>query len=162
MIGCVVAVEKGGGIGYNGSMPWPKLSDDMEWFKTCTYNSIVLMGSKTWESLKKPLEGRVNVVISSKLQVKANLTFSDPLEAITELQKRFPKKNIYVIGGEKIYESLKSVIDTYYVTEVDQNYTCDRFFDLDFVKNNFPIVSELIEIESTDNTPSYKIKEYIK
>ena len=81
---------------------------------------------------------------------------------MSELQKRFPKKNIYVIGGEKIYESLKSVIDTYYVTEVDQNYTCDRFFDLDFVKNNFPIVSELIEIESTDNTPSYKIKEYIK
>jgi dihydrofolate reductase len=65
MINAVVAVERDQGIGFEGSMPWPHLSKDLQWFKKLTSNQIVIMGSTTWKSLGcKPLPNRINVVLS--------------------------------------------------------------------------------------------------
>lgn len=162
MIICLVAVDQNQGIGFNNSMPWPRLDSDMSWFKDRTENNVVLMGSNTWKSLKAPLRGRVNVVISSILQPSADITLSDPVDALTELVERYKNKDICVIGGEAIYESVKHLIEIYYVTEIDATYDCDKHFDLTYVKSNYKNVETLLEIESTDITPSYKIKEYKK
>lgn len=162
MIICLVAVEKNHGIGFENSMPWPRLDSDMEWFKDRTLNHVVLMGSKTWKSLEKPLKDRINVVISSKLHTDADLTLSDPLEAINELKERYSKKDICVIGGESIYNSLKNLVDVYYVTEINAEYNCDKHFDFEFVKTNYPVVNELLQVDATETTPSYIIKEYTK
>ena len=162
MIVCLVAVDQNQGIGFNNSMPWPRLDSDMLWFKERTEKNVVLMGSKTWKSLKGPLKGRVNVVISSILQTNADITLSNPVEAVTELTERYRNKDICIIGGEAIYESLKHLVDVFYVTEINAVYTCDKHFDLDYVKTNCKNVETLLEIDSTDTTPAYTIKEYKK
>ena len=68
MIKAIMAVDDNGGISRGSSMPWPKNSNDLKWFKKNTENQVVVMGRKTWESLPfKPLPGRRNIVLSSAI-----------------------------------------------------------------------------------------------
>ena len=58
------AQDTNGGIGKNGKLPW-HISEDLKKFKSLTYNSTVIMGRKTWDSLPiKPLPNRRNFVLS--------------------------------------------------------------------------------------------------
>jgi dihydrofolate reductase len=161
MIKCIVAVDQGQGIGFNGSMPWPTLKEDLSWFKEKTLDHIVLMGSNTYRSLGKNLSNRINIVISSQLNPKADFTFTNPIDAIETLKERY-NKEIYIIGGQKIYDNLQELVDVFYITEIDYRYKCDTFFNLDYVKKNFKNVEEIKKVESTETTPAYTIKEYTK
>jgi dihydrofolate reductase len=162
MINAIVAVDKKQGIGFNGSMPWPRLQGDMQWFKDTTINNVVVMGSVTWKSIGKYLANRINVVISSTLYPSANLTFSDPVEAIQTLKERYSKNEIFIIGGQSIYNSTKELVDKFYVTEINATYECDKFFNLEFVKDTCPNVRELLYFDATETTPAFTIKEYTK
>lgn len=162
MIIGIVAVEKNHGIGFQGQMPWPKLEHDLAWFKEKTTDHIVLMGSKTWKSIGKFLNNRINVVISSNLYPEATLTFSDPISAIDELKERFQNKDIFIIGGQQLYNSVKDLVEQWYITEINTAYVCDTFFDLNFVKEHYKEVTEINHFEISKDTPSYSIKEYKK
>jgi dihydrofolate reductase len=162
MIVCIVAVERKQGIGFNGSMPWPHLSEDMRWFSDTTKNNVVVMGSTTWKSIGKSLPDRINVVISSTLHADATHTYDDPVEAVKDLAKRYSNKNIFIIGGQKVYDATKHLAEKFQVTEIDADYECDRFFDLEFVTQKFKQVEELFTIESTDKEPKYTVKEYTR
>jgi dihydrofolate reductase len=70
----IVALCRGGGIGYKGTLPWPKIERDLRFFSQMTrssvfpYNSAVVMGRKTWESIPanvQPLPFRDNFVVSA-------------------------------------------------------------------------------------------------
>ncbi len=162
MIYCICAVEQGQGIGFKGQMPWPHLAGDMKWFQSLTTGNVVVMGSTTFKSLGKPLTNRINVVISSHLYPGANLTYSDPVEAITDLKLRFSTKKIFIIGGQALYDSVKHLVDVFYVTEIDASYECDKFFDLQYVKENTSESHELRHFGATEEAPAYTIKEYIR
>src|SRR5574343_394954 len=60
----IIAVEKNGGIGLNGYLPW-KVNEDMQYFKKMTTGGTVIMGNRTWKSLPSRLKDRVNIVICS-------------------------------------------------------------------------------------------------
>ncbi len=158
MINCIVAVEKNRGIGFNGSMPWPRLAGDMRWFKEKTTDQIVIMGRKTWESIgSKNLPNRINIVISRQFIEEADRCFSDTDRALGFCTMFYPYKQIYIIGGSAIYEAYLDIVDRFYITEIDAEYECDTFFDLDYVQSNFTKVTE----HATFNEPiKYTIKEY--
>ncbi len=63
-----MAADDLGGISKNGSMPWPKNSLDLQWFKKNTMNTIVIMGRLTWIDpfIPSPLKGRVNVLVTNQ------------------------------------------------------------------------------------------------
>lgn len=138
MINGIVAVERNQGIGFNGSMPWPHLRGDMAWFKKITTNHIVVMGSVTWESLGKPLPNRINIVVSrTKNFEAADHTFSNPNLIVDYCQKEYPDKEIFVIGGSAIYQHFMDDIGKFFVTEIEADYVCDRYFNLTYIKENF-------------------------
>ena len=63
-IAIYVAIAENGVIGRDGGLPW-RLSADMRRFKADTMGKPVVMGRKTWESFpRRPLPGRLNVVIT--------------------------------------------------------------------------------------------------
>lgn len=162
MINCIVAVERNQGIGFNGSMPWPHLKGDMSWFKNITSGGIVIMGSTTWRSLNcRPLPNRINVVLSSYMDYsghnRADHTFSDPNTALVFCENEYPDKEIFIIGGSAVYRTYLDIIDRFYVTEIDADYNCDTFFDLNYVKENFTRVTERAKF--IEPVP-YVIKEY--
>ena len=156
MINCLVAVEKNQGIGFEGLMPWPHLKGDMTWFKQMTTNQVVIMGSTTYDSLGKPLPNRINVVISRKREL-GDHTFSDPGAALDYCEVEYPDKDIFIIGGSAVYEAYLNIIDRFYITEIDADYKCDKFFNLTYVRENFTKVKE----HAILNDPvKYTIKEY--
>lgn len=158
MINCIVAVEKNQGIGFNNQMPWPHLKDDMKWFKEKTINNIVIMGRKTWNSLgNKILPNRINLVLSKNKIEGCNYSSNDKNQLLNYCNKFYPNKEIYIIGGGTVYNLYFDLVDRFYVTEIDNDFHCDTFFDLNHVKQKFKNVVEI----STFNTPlKYTIKEY--
>ncbi len=163
MINGIVALERSQGIGYNNSMPWPHLKNDMLWFRKITTNSIVIMGSKTWDSIGNPLPGRINIVLSKSKNYNfyggADHTFSDPDTALAFCENEYPDKEIFIIGGSIIYDLYMPFINRFFITEIDADYKCDKFFNLKYVQNNFTKVTEHAKFI---DPISYTIKEYSK
>lgn len=160
MISCIVAVDNNQGIGFQGSMPWPHLKGDMKWFKQKTTNQIIIMGRKTWQSIgSKNLPNRINIVISSNFIQEADRCFSSPDKALDFCNLFYPNKEIFIIGGSTIYDHFLKSIQRFYITEIDQTYECDTFFNLNFVKKNFTNIKE----HAIFSEPlTYTIKEYNK
>lgn len=159
MINCIVAVDQGQGIGFKNQLPWPRLKGDMQWFKEKTTDNILIMGSKTWTSIGKPLSNRINIVLSklSNTPIDCDHSFSNADIALKFCIDQYPKKEIFVIGGESIYNYFMPMIDRFYITEIDAKFECDKFFKLDWVKEKFTTV---IEHATFTDPINYKIKEY--
>lgn len=79
----VAAVAQNGVIGSDGTIPWHS-REDMQYFKSLTMGSPIIMGRKTYESLGKPLKGRLNIVISRHMK-----SASEDLLVFDSLQKAY-------------------------------------------------------------------------
>ena len=73
-----MAVDDHGGVSKSGTMPWPKNSKDLKWFKQNTTNSLVIMGRLTWSDpmMPKPLKNRINVLITNKSPLLLFIAYS--------------------------------------------------------------------------------------
>lgn len=137
----ILACTLNHGIGYNNKLPWKNISEDISFFKEKTSNCTVIMGRKTFESLKRPLPNRINIVVSSTLKYtsEANYYLTRTFENALSLAYKF-KNEIYCIGGSFIYsKALKHVnCKTVYITKVNKECKIDTFFDckllLDYYK----------------------------
>ncbi len=128
MIFIIACIDSNNGIGKNGKIPW-RLPPDLKYFKCMTTNSVVLMGRKTFESMhRNPLPNRINIVLS-KCKYSNIITFDNFDDAITEAKKH--KKPIYIIGGASLYKYALPIIDTAYITEIEQDFKCDTFFPIE-------------------------------
>jgi dihydrofolate reductase len=118
MIIGIVAVDRNGAIGKGGKLPW-HYSADMKFFKETTTGNAVVMGRNTWRSLKKPLPNRLNIVLSRKAETEPqdSLVVLRDVESVLSLAKTLDS-DLYVIGGEQVYQSFLPYIDKWIVTEV--------------------------------------------
>jgi dihydrofolate reductase len=118
MIIAIVAVDRNGAIGKGGKLPW-HYSADMKFFKETTMGNAVVMGHKTWLTLKKPLPNRLNIVLSRQ----ANIETQDSVVVVRDVESvlsmaRDLKSDLFVIGGEQVYRSFLFHIEKWIVTEV--------------------------------------------
>ena len=106
----IAAVDQNLALGVSGNLLF-KIPEDLKLFKRLTTGHIVLMGRKTFESLGcKPLPDRVNIVISKtkKYENDGVITFESLTAAVEYSKQKFPDKDLYVVGGGRVYEeSLK-------------------------------------------------------
>jgi dihydrofolate reductase len=124
----VVAIAQNGVIGENGAIPW-HISDDMKRFKAVTLGHTVVMGRKTWDSLpKKPLPGRINVVVTRQKDWQA-----EGAVAASSLGQATAGTSgtVMVIGGEEIYQRALPLASRIELTEIHQDFEGDARFDLD-------------------------------
>ena len=63
-----MAVDEEWGFSKNGTMPWPKNTQDLQHFKETTNNNVVVMGRLTWDDpfMPTPLKNRINILVTSK------------------------------------------------------------------------------------------------
>lgn len=103
-IGLIYARDITGIIGVNGKLPW-HCEEDLKHFKATTAGQTVVMGRKTWESLKKPLQGRLNVILSKTvLNLEEYNDPETPVKQIHTIQDIFSLPRFkWIIGGEKLY-----------------------------------------------------------
>ena len=161
MIKGILAIDENGGISKGKSMPWPKNSTDLKWFKENTLNNIVIMGRKTWEDpfMPTPLKYRINVLITNKdkqLIKGADYYLSGNINnQIQDIQLKHMDKDIFIIGGSEIIESTSKLIEQFYLTRIYGNYNCEKFIDISFIENNMKMIKKI----SGDSTCHFEIWE---
>lgn len=98
----IVAMGRGNEIGYRGDMPW-HIPEDLRHFKNLTMGHPIIMGRSTWESLpKKPLPGRLNIVLTRNPEYKAE--GAAVATSLAEALRLCPAAEVpFVIGGGKVY-----------------------------------------------------------
>ena len=123
-------------IGLDGGMPWGNsLKTDLKYFKVRTENNIVIMGRKTYESIGKALPNRINIVLSSDpgytIRAKNNVWVCESFESALKIANTFKEKEIFVIGGGKLYDQVMNDYEPnrIYVTWV--GYKVDGLIDGD-------------------------------
>ncbi len=126
MISLIAALSRNRVIGRDGGLPW-RLPEDWDHFVRTTLGKPVVMGRKTWETLKKPLRGRINVVITSQRDYDASgaLVFGSLGEALDKLAQH---DEIVIGGGERIYDEALPLADRMYLTFVNVELDGDTFF----------------------------------
>lgn len=114
----IVAVSENNVIGVNGELPW-HLSDDFRFFKNLTWAMPVIMGRKTFDSMGKILPGRINIVITSQKNWNAPGAYvvHDIASAFRQAEDA-DTKEIFIIGGGKIFHDTSSKINRIYLTRV--------------------------------------------
>jgi dihydrofolate reductase len=118
MIIGIAAVSKNNAIGKGGKLPW-HYSADMKFFKETTTGHAVVMGRKTWLTLKKPLKNRLNIVLSrdSSIDPQESLVVLRDLESVLSLSSSLTT-DLYVIGGAQVYKEFLPHIERWVITEV--------------------------------------------
>ena len=127
----IAAVADNGVIGSHGTIPW-RLKSDMQRFKAMTSGKPVVMGRKTFMSLRRPLPGRTNIVITRDPNFRAAgavaaTSFADARAVARGDALRRSAAEIAVIGGAEIYAQWMESADRLEITEVHarpQGDTC--------------------------------------
>ena len=111
------------------------IPQDMKFFRETTTGKVVVMGRKTLESFPggQPLKKRTNIVLTTDPNYQAGeAVIVHSMEELMEELRKYPREDIFVIGGESIYRSLLPWCRTAYVTRTDHAYDADTWFpDLD-------------------------------
>lgn len=113
------AVANNGVIGRDGGLPW-RLSSDLKRFKEETMGKPIIMGRKTWESFpKRPLPGRLNIVITSTPGfVAEGGEVAGSFEQALQLAKASGAKEAAIIGGASVFREGMAIADRLHVTHV--------------------------------------------
>ena len=149
MIKAIMAVDDKGGISKGSSMPWPKNSNDLKWFKKNTENQIVVMGSKTWEDpfMPAPLPNRINILVTSKdlsfYPGADNYINGDVSDEILRLEKEYVEKDIFIIGGPEIIKQTFNLFKEFYLTRIYGNFNCDKFIDINKIMNSMKLIKKI-------------------
>ena len=118
MLSHIVAASENNIIGKNNGLPW-KLSNDFKYFKNKTWGMPVIMGRNTFESLKKDLPGRVNIVLTQKKDWHPqNVWVAHSIDEAIAKAKESDAKEIFIIGGGKIFKETINLADRIYLTRV--------------------------------------------
>ena len=118
MIIGIAAVARNGAIGKRGKLPW-HYSADMKFFKRTTMGHAVVMGRKTWLTLKKPLTGRLNIVLSrdGNLEPQESLVVLSDIDSVLSFNNSITT-DMFIIGGAQIYREFMPHIEKWIITEV--------------------------------------------
>ena len=149
MFKAIMAVDERGGISKGGSMPWPKNSADLKWFKKNTLNSIVVMGRLTWDDpfMPTPLKDRINILATNQnksiYKGADQLISGDIIKKIFELDQIYKDKDIYIIGGSKILEQTFELIEEFYLTRIYGDFDCDKYIDLQKIKAFMKMIKKI-------------------
>jgi dihydrofolate reductase len=119
IISLIVAIAQNGVIGKsNGKMSW-HIKEEFQHFKNTTLGFPIIMGRKTFETLGKPLKGRLNIVVSKNQSYKTEfdevVINSSLLEAIEHCKSINPEK-IFIVGGGEIYRQAIFFVDEMIIT----------------------------------------------
>jgi len=126
IISMIAAMDRNHLIGSSNQLLW-HLPADFAHFKKTTMGKPIIMGRKTYESIGKPLPGRVNIVLSRNPNTKFEgivcvSSFEQAVAAVPEAPE------VMIIGGSTIYEMLLPQANRLYLTYVDAEFEGDAWF----------------------------------
>lgn len=153
----IAAVAKNNVIGRStGEMPWHS-KEDFQHFKQTTFGFPIIMGRKSFESLGKPLKGRLNIILTknSKLKEKfEEIMIFNSLEQAYEYCDVANNEKIFVIGGGQIFKQAINDADEMIISHMD----FDAKGDVVFPKINL----SKWKISSREKRSEFEIVTYVR
>ena len=151
-------------IGIDNSMPW-HLPGDFKYFKATTLGRPIIMGRKTWDSLGRPLPGRLNIVVSRQagLQLDGAEVYPSLESAVVRAQEWANQQGVdevMLIGGAQLYAQGMAQADRLYLTRVALSPEGDAWFP-EFDLTQWKLVSN-IENPAVDDKPAYNFEVWEK
>jgi dihydrofolate reductase len=133
----IVAVDINWGIGNNGEL-LTSIKGDQQNFKNITLEKVVILGRETLNTFPggKPLKSRTNIILSRDHNLKIeNAIVVNSIEELLKSIETFNPNDVYVIGGQSIYEQLLPYTQTAIITKIQRSYSADKYFpNLDKLK----------------------------
>ena len=122
-ISIIVAMAENRVIGRDNGLPW-HLPADLKHFKAITMGKPIIMGRKTWESIGRPLPGRINIVVTRTPNFMA-----DGCVVVHSIEEALAGHDeAMVIGGAEFYRQVLPQATTLYLTLVHDVFDGDTFF----------------------------------
>lgn len=142
MINALFAADQFGGIGFNGTLPWPHNPSDLKNFKSLTDGHVVVMGRRSWDDpkLPKPLPGRTAYIATNRPVQHARPIKGNIAEEVKRLEKMHPNQTIWVVGGAEILEQCRDLYDRIYLTHFKGNFRIDTKVNLKSVLSGYRVV----------------------
>ena len=147
-------------IGVDNSMPW-HLPGDFKYFKATTLGKPIIMGRKTWDSLGRPLPGRLNLVVSRQtgLQLEGAEVFASLQDAVARAEVWAQEQGVsevMLIGGAQLYTQGLADADRLYLTRVGLSPEGDAWFP-EFDQAQWKLVSEELHA-AADDKPAFSFE----
>lgn len=147
-------------IGVDNSMPW-HLPGDFKYFKATTLGKPIIMGRKTWDSLGRPLPGRLNLVVSRQadLQLEGAEVFTSLDAAVVRAEQWAHEQGVdevMLIGGAQLYAQAMAQADRLYLTRVALSPDGDAWFP-EFDTAQWVLVSNT-DNPALDGKPAYSFE----
>ncbi|MDW0115419.1 dihydrofolate reductase [Sporosarcina thermotolerans] len=161
MISLLVAVDLNRVIGVDNKMPW-HIPEELKYFKEVTMGKAIVMGRKTYESIGRPLPGRLNIIITRNegYSVEGAEVLHD-LNAAIERGKEYSEE-VVIIGGAEIFNLSMPMADRLYITVIRNSYEGDTFFP-EYNDGNWKLISESEDHHTAEGIPySYLIYDRAK
>lgn len=140
IISIIAAMAENRVIGRGGAIPWD-IPDDRRRFRDLTMGHPVIMGRKTFESIGRPLAGRMNIILTRQPEYRKEdcrvvHSLADALASSAGADE------VFICGGEEPYRLALPLADRIYLTVIHEFCAGDAFFP--------PIPAEFIETERSD------------
>ena len=125
MISLIAAIDENRGLGYNNQLLC-HLPADLKHFKTLTMGKPIIMGRKTFESIGKPLPGRLNIVLSKQaIAIEGVSVFHSLGQALESVQDY---AEVMIIGGANLFEQALPLAQRIYLTIIHHQFPADVYF----------------------------------
>jgi dihydrofolate reductase len=132
--------------------------EDMEFFRFTTSGNVVIMGYNTFLSLgSRPLPNRKNIVLTEEFHTSTDKVefLNASLDKVLEIvQKKYPDKDIFVIGGAYVYNQAISLklVDELLLTIMNYGAPADVYIDTDLIRDNYKPIGKIKDIKENDVT----------
>lgn len=140
----IVVVDKNWAIGKDGDLLC-HLKKDLQYFKEKTTGKVIVIGRKTLESFPgaKPLPNRTNIVLTGNKDYKNDAcVVCCGMDAFDSELLKYDTEDIFVAGGETIYQQFLDKCNKLYVTRIDAEFEADKHFPNIDENDDFKLVSE--------------------
>lgn len=136
LVTAIAAIDRLGLIGANGKLPW-HLPRDMRRFRERTMGRPVVMGRRTFDSLRAPLGGRFNVVLSRDQSFRTSGAISgsivaysvaDAMDIAIAHASISGCDEVMIIGGESVFRATAHLLNRALLTLIDDEFPGDAHF----------------------------------
>lgn len=125
-ISIISAMARNRVIGIENRLPW-HLPEDLRHFKALTLGHHIIMGRKTYESIGRPLPGRITVIVTRDpgYRVEGCITAHSVQEAIAACGDDV---EVFFVGGAELYGQVLALADRLHLTEIQADFEGDAHF----------------------------------
>lgn len=120
----IAALGRNRAIGKDNRLPW-RIPEDFAFFKAATMGNVLVMGRRTYESIGRPLPGRVTVVLSRSGFAAPGVTVARDWSELRDIE---PARRLFLAGGAQLYAEALPWCAELLLTHVDMEPEADAFF----------------------------------